>query len=112
MGQIIVNYVYIFIMPFVIGALIRFGARKKRKAYILTVGMVLFAVLMWAIALIVPNHGSEAYGLRAWMATCLAIGALIVGLVHRWKLMGALHKRGTSRRINEAVADDEKHVEM
>ena len=63
----------------------RFIARKMKKPYIVTVALILFAAIMWLLAIVVPSHGSEANGIRVLMATCLALGALCFGLITRIK---------------------------
>lgn len=83
MGQIILNCFVVFILPIIIGIAVRVAVRKMRKPFIVTGGLILLAVVMWAIVVIVPSHGSEANGIMATMATCLAGGALVAGLITR-----------------------------
>lgn len=83
MLTILSNNFFVFILPFFIGFVLRFVLRKTHKPFILTICLIAFAVLMWSIANIVPNHGSEANGLRAVMAICAATGALIAELICR-----------------------------
>ncbi len=83
MLQIMSNYFFIFILPFLVGLVVRFVIRKTNKPFILTVCLIAYAVLMCLIAIIVPSHGSEENGLRALQASCFAIGALIAGLITR-----------------------------
>lgn len=83
MGQILFNIFMVYILPVIIGIAVRVVVRKMRKPFIVTVGLILLAVVMWAIAVIVPSHGSEGNGIMAMMATCLAVGALVAGLITR-----------------------------
>ena len=83
MLQILSNYFFVFFLPFLLGFILRFVIRKTHKPYILTVCLIAVEVLMWGIAFIIPSHGSEANYIRAIMASCLAIGALIAGLITR-----------------------------
>lgn len=81
MLQILSNYFFIFIVPFLLGFVLRLSIRKSSKPFILTVCFIGLAILMWGIAVIVPSHGSELNGLRAIQASCLALGAWIAGLI-------------------------------
>lgn len=83
MGQILFNIFMVYILPVIIGIAVRVAVRKMRKPFIVTVGLILLAVVMWAIAVIVPSHGSEGNGIMAMMATCLALGAVITGVITR-----------------------------
>ena len=62
MGQILFNIFMVYILPVIIGIAVRVAVRKMRKPFIVTVGLILLAVVMWAIAVIVPSHGSEGNG--------------------------------------------------
>ena len=77
MGQILFNIFMVYILPVIIGIVVRVTVRKIRKPFVVTIGLILLAALMWMIAVVVPNHGSEGSGIMAMMATCLALGALI-----------------------------------
>ena len=88
MLQIIKNYLIIFILPLLVGLIVRFVIRKTKKPFILTVCLIALAVLMWGIAFIVPNHGDEGNSLMACQAGCLAIGALTAGLITRVRQIG------------------------
>ena len=86
MLQILSNYLFIFIVPFLLGFSLRLLIRKSRKPSILTVCFIVLAIIMWGIAVIVPSHGSELNGLRAMQTSCLAVGAFIAGLITRARL--------------------------
>lgn len=83
MVQIILNYLYIFIMPIIIGFAVRFFTRKINQAYWVTVFFVLLSVVSWKIVYTVPSYGSEMYGIRAFQATAAAIGSLVTGITFR-----------------------------
>jgi len=85
MGQIILNYIFIFVIPLIVGLALRLLFRRVKRAYWITVGLLIFAVAAWVIAATVPTHGSERYGLLAVQMTSGAIGALLTGLVIHWK---------------------------
>lgn len=88
MGQILFNVFMVFILPVVIGIAVRVAVRKMRKSFIITGGLILLAVVMWVIAVSIPSHGSEANEIFAMMTTCLAIGALVAGLIIRYRREG------------------------
>ena len=77
--QIFMNYLLIFILPFLLGALLRFLMRKRSRGWIVTVIAAALALTMLIVAVAVPNHGSEANGLMAYQAACLLVGSLLVG---------------------------------
>jgi hypothetical protein len=83
MVQIILNYLYIFIIPIIIGFAIRFFTRKINQAYWVTVFFVILSIVMWIIVYIVPSNGSEMYGILALQATAAAIGTLVTGIAVR-----------------------------
>ena len=83
MGQIIKNYMFIFIAPFLIGAAVRFLCRRTKRVYLITAAFTAFAVIGWAAFYTVPSHGSELYGIIALLITSAAIGALLMGLLAR-----------------------------
>ncbi len=85
MGQIIKNYMFVFIAPFLIGAAIRFACRHTKRAYLITVVFAVLAVIGWVAFYTVPSHGSELYGIIALMVTSAVIGALLTGLIMRSK---------------------------
>ena len=83
MKQIVLNYLVIVIIPFLLGALIRFLFRKRSKAWLVTAITAFLAVAAFIIERTVPNHGSELYALLVVQAVCLLIGALLIGAVTR-----------------------------
>ena len=83
MVQIILNYLYIFIIPIIIGFAVRFLILKINQAYWVTVFFVLLSVVSWIIVYIVPSNGSEMYGIWALQATAAAIGSLVTDIAVR-----------------------------
>lgn len=81
MLQIVKNYLIIFIIPFLVGVAVRLLCRRVNKDYFITVAFAALAIIAWAVALIVPSHGSELYALIAAQATSAAVGALLIELV-------------------------------
>ena len=83
MLTIIMNYLNIFIFPFIVGLAIRFGVGKWSKAFLVTVFFTLLALAaIWAEKTI-PSHGSEIYALISMEAICMAAGSWVAALVAR-----------------------------
>lgn len=85
MGQIIKNYIYIFIVPFLIGAGVRFLCQRSKRAYLTTLLFIVLAVIGWVVYGAIPSHGSELYGIIALALTCAAAGSLLTGLIVQLK---------------------------
>ena len=83
MVQILINLLSVFIVPFLAGVLLYILVRKTRRAWLLRAALLLLTAVIWGVALLVPAHGSELYGLLAWQASCLMGGSLITELVFR-----------------------------
>ena len=69
-----------FILPFLIGILIRVMLFKWKKGYLLSGILVFVSVIAWLWTGHLVNHGTDGT-LLLWavMATELAVGSLIVG---------------------------------
>lgn len=80
MSQIIQNYMFVFIAPFLAGTAVRLLLRKVKRGYLITLAFSALAVILWMIFYAVFSHGSERYGLLALQATSTAAGALLTGL--------------------------------
>ena len=65
MGQVVKNDMFILILPFLIGAAARASCRRAKRAYLVTIGLIVLAAIAWAAAYAIPSHGSERYGLIA-----------------------------------------------
>ena len=85
MGQIIINYLFIFIVPFLIGAAVRFLLRRIKRAHRITLVSMALAAIGWFVFYTVPSNGSELYGIIALHLTSIAAGALLAGLILRLK---------------------------
>ena len=84
---------FILILPFLIGAAARASSRRTKRAYLVTIGLIVLAAIAWAAAYAIPSHpipshGSELYGLIAFQATSAAAGASLDGLFVRLKRDG------------------------
>ena len=69
-----------FVLPFLIGIIIRWMFRKWEKGYLLSVVFTLISIIVWLWTSHLVNHGTDGT-LLLWavMATELAVGSLIVG---------------------------------
>ena len=94
MKQIILNYLYVFILPLLVGCLVRLLCCKWSKGWLITAAAAALALIAFIVVLTVPNRGSELYGLRFVQAACLLIGSLLVGLIIKLRAHGAHRKKG------------------
>ena len=83
--QIILNYLFIFVLPLISGGCVRFFCRKWSKAWLVTVVPALLTIAAYVAACNPPVLGSELYGLRTVQLCCFTIASLIVGLIFRKK---------------------------
>ena len=79
------NYLYVFILPFLAGAVLRFALRPFRKGWILTLLAALCAAAAWIVTANPPIGGSELYGLRALMLSLFTLASFLVGILLRRK---------------------------
>ena len=86
MKQIIFNYLWVFIIPALIGFLLRFFFRRAKRGSLITAALIALAVLSWIVATVIPSHGSELYGIIATMVASASISSLITGLAIRHKV--------------------------
>ena len=89
MAQNMLNYLYIFISPIMIGFAVRFFNRKTKWSYWFTVFFVVLSFVAWIIRYVVPLKGSELYGIWALQATAAAIGSVVTGIGVRLKNRGS-----------------------
>ena len=80
----------VFVLPFLIGAIIRSMLLKWKKGYTLSVALALISIMVWVWTNHLVNHGVDGtVMLWALMAAELTVGSLIVGgisfLVKRMK---------------------------
>lgn len=98
MKQIIFNYLFVFIIPALIGFLVRFLFRSTKKGYSITAAWIALAVVSWIAAVVIPAHGSELHAIRAMMATSASVAALVTDLVIRLKARRSSQKEISARR--------------
>ena len=85
MKQIIINYLFIFGLPIIVGLVVRSLLKRFNKAYFATVAFAVLALAGWIVVNVVPLHGSEMYGILATQATIAFVSSLLTGLVLRLK---------------------------
>lgn len=70
----------VFVLPFLIGAIIRSVFLKWKKGYTLSGAFVLISIVAWVWTNYLANHGVDGtVVLWALMAAELTVGSLIVG---------------------------------
>ena len=85
MKQIIINYLFIFGLPIIVGLAVRILFQRFNKAYFTTVAFAVLALVGWVVVNVVPSHGSELYGILATQATVAFVTSLLTGLVLKSK---------------------------
>ena len=85
MQQILINYLGVFIFPFLFGFVLRICLQKWSKVSYLTMSLFVYAVIMWILSIVVPSYGSEANGIRAIQCSCLFIGSFIFDVFTKYK---------------------------
>lgn len=78
MKQIILNWLYVFIGPPVLGLALRFFCRRWKRARLITICLLLLTAASWITARAAPQ-GLEWYGLAAVQASLAAAGSLAAG---------------------------------
>ena len=85
MKQIIINYLFVFGLPIIVGLGVRILFQRFNKAYFTTVAFAVLALMGWVVVNVVPSHGSELYGILATQATVAFVSSLLTGLVLKLK---------------------------
>ncbi len=83
MKQIIINYLFVFGFPIIIGLAVRILLKRFSKAYFATVAFAVLALVGWVVVNVVSSHGSELYGILAVQASTAFVSSLLAGLVLR-----------------------------
>ena len=74
------SVVTVFILPFLIGAMIRLVFLKWERGYIISGAFALISVIVWLWTKHLVDHGTEGtVMLWAWMTTELTVGSFIAG---------------------------------
>ena len=85
MKQIIINYLFVFGLPIIVGLGVRILFQRFNKAYFTTVAVAVFSLGGWVVVNVVPSNGSELYGILATQATVAFVSSLLTGLVLKLK---------------------------
>lgn len=94
MAQIVWNYMAIFIIPILVGFIVRFLLRKRKKAWLVTAAGAVLSLIGLIIAINPPVSGNEAYGLLTVAAASSTAASALTGLVCR-----LVRKKKTEREI-------------
>ena len=78
-------YLYIIVLPLILGAALRFLLRKRKKSWLFSLLLAVIAAVALLRALFPPVLGSELYALRFVQAISMLIGSLVTGGVLRIK---------------------------
>ena len=85
MKQIIINYLFIFGLPVIIGLAVRIILQRFNKAYLVTTLFAILTAIGWYIANAMPSYGSELHGILAIQTTVVFVSSLLTGLILRLK---------------------------
>ena len=85
MKQIIVNYLFIFGLPVIIGLAVHIILQRFNKAYLATALFAILTAIGWCVANTIPSYGSELHAILAIQATAAFISSLLTGLILRLK---------------------------
>ena len=88
MKQIIINYLFIFGLPVIIGLAVRIILQRFNKAYLVTTLFAILTAIGWYIANAMPSYGSELHGILAIQTTVVFVSSLLTGLILRLKKKG------------------------
>lgn len=70
----------VFVLPLLIGAIIRWMLLKWKRGYMISGAFVLLSVMVWLLTKHLVDHGADGtVMLWAWIMTMLTAGSLIVG---------------------------------
>ena len=79
--QVFMNHLYIFVFPFLLGALVRLMFRKEEKGWIVSPVVAVVSGVLTVVAFAAPNYGIAANALLMYQAVCLLAGSLLTGAV-------------------------------
>lgn len=85
MKQIIINYLFVFGLPIIIGLVVRILLQRFNKAYFVTGVFAVLALMSWILENVVPSHGSELYGVLTVQIAVAFVSSLLIGLVLKLK---------------------------
>lgn len=81
MKTIIINYLWIFGLPLLIGIALRILLNRLPKPYLVTAVLGIVTLIAWCIAMFNPIPGNEMFGLMAVQATTAFAASFVTGLV-------------------------------
>ena len=83
MKQIILNHLFLWVLPMLAGLTVRFLLRRIKRPYFVTIAFAVAALSAWVATATIPSHGSELYGLQAVQTSSLFAASLLTGLTLR-----------------------------
>ena len=81
MKTIIINYLWIFGLPLLIGIALRVLLNRFRKAYLVTAVLGIVTLIAWCIVIFNPIPGNEMFGIFGIQATTAFAASFVTGLV-------------------------------
>ena len=75
------NILYMFVLPPVVGIALRVLLHRIPKPYLVTAALGILTLIAWCIALVNPISGSELFGMLALQATLAFAGSFLTGVV-------------------------------
>ena len=81
MKTIIINYLWIFGLPLLIGIALRILLNRLPKPYLVTAVLGIVTLIAWCIAMLNPISGNEMFGLMAVQATTAFAASFVTGLI-------------------------------
>ena len=79
---IIEIYSFLFIVPFIIGLIIRLICHKVNKFYFVTIGLMLLTIISYIVVSNINTHGSEGPMMRVVQLTALTVGVAVAEVIN------------------------------
>lgn len=84
-------YLFLFIIPFILGILVRLFLGKFKRIYILTLCLIILNIVSYIIVSNINTHGSEGPMLRCVQFSSFTVSMIIIEIIEYIK---RLYKRG------------------
>lgn len=78
-------YSFLFIVPFIIGLIVRWICHKINKFYIVTLGLIMLTFLSYIVVSNINTHGSEDPMMRVIQLASLTVGIIVVEVINYLK---------------------------
>ena len=78
-------YSFLFVVPFIIGLIVRWIFHKLNKFYFVTLGLIVLTVLSYIVVSNINTHGSEGPMMRVIQLASLTVGSIIVEVINYFR---------------------------